>query len=193
MLREPRGYPAANCNLILPSTAPRGRRRLRDHGAGRVPGDVGHEHDVRGDGPARDRDAPDDRARHRADARGAGRPHPRPRRLRRRQGRPASRSATCPRSRPTSTRRSRCPHLGTVTVDVAYGGMFYVIADAERFGLRLTPDEGADIVRITEMIKAAANEQLPVVHPGAARVRRHHHRAAVGAGARPGEQPCATS
>jgi proline racemase len=57
------------------------------------------------------------------------------------------------------------PQLGTVTVDVAYGGMFYVIADAERFGLRLTPDEGADITRITEMIKAAANEQLPVVHP----------------------------
>ena len=48
------------------------------------------------------------------------------------------------------------PHLGTVIVDVAYGGMFYVIADAEPFGLRLTPDEGADIVRITEMIKAAA-------------------------------------
>jgi proline racemase len=57
------------------------------------------------------------------------------------------------------------PQLGTVDVDVAYGGMFYVIADAERFGLRLTPDEGADITRITEMIKAAANEQLPVVHP----------------------------
>ena len=57
------------------------------------------------------------------------------------------------------------PELGTVTVDVAYGGMFYVIADAERFGLRLTPDEGADIVRITEMIKAAAADQLPVVHP----------------------------
>src|SRR4051812_624880 len=52
------------------------------------------------------------------------------------------------------------PHLGTVEVDVAYGGMFYVIADAERFGLRLTSDEGADIVRITEMIKAAAADQL---------------------------------
>jgi proline racemase len=57
------------------------------------------------------------------------------------------------------------PHLGTVTVDVAYGGMFYVIADAARFGLRLTPDEGRDIVRIGEMIKAAAREQCPVVHP----------------------------
>jgi proline racemase len=57
------------------------------------------------------------------------------------------------------------PQLGTVTVDVAYGGMFYAIADAAQFGLRLTPDEGRDIVRITEMVKAAAAEQLPVVHP----------------------------
>jgi proline racemase len=57
------------------------------------------------------------------------------------------------------------PQLGTVRVDVAYGGMFYVIAEAEPFGLRITPDEGADIVRISEMIKAAAAEQLPVVHP----------------------------
>jgi proline racemase len=57
------------------------------------------------------------------------------------------------------------PNLGTVTVDVAYGGMFYVISDAEPLGLNLTPDEGRDIVRISEMIKAATQEQLPVVHP----------------------------
>ena len=57
------------------------------------------------------------------------------------------------------------PTLGTVTVDVAWGGMFYAFADATPFGLRLTPDEGRDITRITELIKAAAAEQLPVVHP----------------------------
>jgi proline racemase len=57
------------------------------------------------------------------------------------------------------------PNLGTVAVDVAYGGMFYVIADAEALGFRLVPDEGRDITRVTEMIKAAAAEQLPVVHP----------------------------
>jgi proline racemase len=56
-------------------------------------------------------------------------------------------------------------NLGTVKVDVAYGGMFYVIADAEQFGLTLTPDEGRKIARIGEMIKAAAREQLPVEHP----------------------------
>ena len=57
------------------------------------------------------------------------------------------------------------PQLGTVNVDVAYGGMFYVIADATQFGFRLTPDEGRDITRIGEMIKAATREQCPIVHP----------------------------
>lgn len=57
------------------------------------------------------------------------------------------------------------PHLGSVTVDVAWGGMFYVIAEASQFGLHITPDEGGEITRISEMIKAAAQEQLPVVHP----------------------------
>ena len=57
------------------------------------------------------------------------------------------------------------PHLGTIAVDVAYGGMFHVIADAVALGFRITPDEGRDITRVTEMIKAAAAEQLPVVHP----------------------------
>ncbi len=61
--------------------------------------------------------------------------------------------------------RVEVPNLGTVTVDVAYGGMFHVIADAQALGFRITPDEGADITRVTEMIKAAAAEQLPVVHP----------------------------
>ena len=55
--------------------------------------------------------------------------------------------------------------LGCVTVDIAWGGMFYVIADAEPLGFRLTPDEARDIVRVAEMIKAATQEQLPVVHP----------------------------
>ncbi len=55
--------------------------------------------------------------------------------------------------------------IGTVPVDVAYGGMFYVIADAEPLGFRLNADEARDIVRVAEMIKAATREQLPVVHP----------------------------
>jgi proline racemase len=55
--------------------------------------------------------------------------------------------------------------IGTVMVDVAWGGMFYVIADAAPLGLRLAADEARDIVRVAEMIKASAREQLPVTHP----------------------------
>ncbi len=57
------------------------------------------------------------------------------------------------------------PTLGRVTVDVAYGGMFYVIAEAEGFGLKLVPEEGREIARIGAMLTAAAREQLPVTHP----------------------------
>ena len=57
------------------------------------------------------------------------------------------------------------PELGRLTVDVAYGGMFYVIVEAAALGLTITPGNGAAIVRKGEMVKAAAREQLPVVHP----------------------------
>ncbi len=60
--------------------------------------------------------------------------------------------------------------VGTVIVDVAYGGMFYVIADAAPLGFRLMPDEARDIVRVAESIKAAAREQLPVKHPDNAEI-----------------------
>jgi proline racemase len=43
--------------------------------------------------------------------------------------------------------------------------MFYVMAEAGPLGLHLTPNEGRKIARLGEMIKAAAREQLPAVHP----------------------------
>ena len=57
------------------------------------------------------------------------------------------------------------PDLGPLRVDLAYGGMTYVIADAGALGLRLTPDEARDIARVGECIKAAAREQVPQSHP----------------------------
>ncbi len=57
------------------------------------------------------------------------------------------------------------PSVGTVTADIAWGGMFYAIADASDFGLDLTPDEGAEIVRFGSMLTLAASEQYPVHHP----------------------------
>jgi proline racemase len=55
--------------------------------------------------------------------------------------------------------------LGTISVDVAYGGMFYAIADAARLGFELVPAEARDLSRVGDRIRVAAREQLPVVHP----------------------------
>ncbi|MEM5310406.1 proline racemase family protein [Paraburkholderia sp. JHI869] len=58
------------------------------------------------------------------------------------------------------------PHLGKVRVDVGWGGMFYVIADVQQFpGLELKPEHGKEITRVSAMIRQAAIEQLPVAHP----------------------------
>ncbi len=57
------------------------------------------------------------------------------------------------------------PVVGTVQADIAWGGMFYAIADAAQFGLALTPDEGRDIGKFGEMLTLAAREQYPVHHP----------------------------
>lgn len=55
--------------------------------------------------------------------------------------------------------------VGTLTVDVAWGGMAYVIVDARRFGLSITPDEARDICALGERVKIAAAEQLQAIHP----------------------------
>jgi len=164
MVREPRGYPAANCNLVLPSSHPEAAAGYVIMEQVEYPGmsgtntmcvvtallETGMVPMVE---PVTELtlEAPAGLIRIRADC-AAGKV-----------------TGVTFRNVPAFATHLdaivEVPHLGSVTVDVAYGGMFYVIASAEPFGLRLTPDEGADIVRITEMIKAAANDQLPVVHP----------------------------
>jgi proline racemase len=58
------------------------------------------------------------------------------------------------------------PTLGKITVDVAWGGMFYVIADVRQFdGLSLLPDRGRDLTRISALVLRAAQDQLEVAHP----------------------------
>ena len=164
MLREPRGYPAQNCNVILPSTNPQADAGYVIMEQVEYPGMSGsnticvttvlletgmlpmHE-------PVTDvtLEAPAGLIQVRADCR---------------NGKVEQVTfRNVPAFAVHLDARVEVPHIGPVTVDVAYGGMFYVIADAEPLGLRLIPEEGRDIVRISEMIKAAAREQLPVVHP----------------------------
>jgi proline racemase len=164
MVREPRGFPAANCNLVLPSSHPEAAAGYVIMEQVEYPGMSGTNTMCvvtalleTGLLPMTEPvtelalEAPAGLIRVRADCRDG------------------KVTGVTFRNVPAFATHLdavvEVPHLGTVTVDVAYGGMFYVIASAEAFGLRLTPDEGADIARITEMIKAAAADQLPVVHP----------------------------
>jgi proline racemase len=55
--------------------------------------------------------------------------------------------------------------LGSVTVDVAFGGMWYAIADAHALGFELVPAEARELSRVGELIRVAAREQLTCVHP----------------------------
>ena len=55
--------------------------------------------------------------------------------------------------------------LGSIDVDVAYGGMWYAIADAAALGFAIEPHEARDLSRVGELIRAAAREQLVCVHP----------------------------
>jgi proline racemase len=55
--------------------------------------------------------------------------------------------------------------LGTLTVDVAFGGMWYAMADAQALGFALGPSEARALSEVGERIRAAAREQLACVHP----------------------------
>ena len=64
------------------------------------------------------------------------------------------------------------PTFGEVEVDVAWGGMFYAIAEAARFGLEIAPENGRALARVGAMVKQAAREQLDAVHPENPEIRR---------------------
>ena len=55
--------------------------------------------------------------------------------------------------------------LGTLSVDIAYGGAFFVLVDAAALGFALDPSEARTLVETGERIKAAARAQYPVTHP----------------------------
>ncbi len=55
--------------------------------------------------------------------------------------------------------------LGTITVDTAFGGDSFVMADAKSLGFAITPDEARDIAVVGRKIVKAGNEQLGFSHP----------------------------
>jgi proline racemase len=55
--------------------------------------------------------------------------------------------------------------LGELRVDVAYGGDFYVIVDADPLGIRLAPDNDGELISAARNIIRAVGEQLAIHHP----------------------------
>ncbi len=57
------------------------------------------------------------------------------------------------------------PGFGSIKVDVAYGGMTYVLADASDFGVKLLPEEGQKLSELGQILKVATNSQISTQHP----------------------------
>jgi proline racemase len=55
--------------------------------------------------------------------------------------------------------------FGALTVDIAYGGMFFAIVDAERLGFEVLPSEARALAELGEKIRLAARAQLDIEHP----------------------------
>lgn len=67
------------------------------------------------------------------------------------------------------------PGFGPVLVDVAYGGNFYVIADAAQFDLKLEALNTGPAVEVAHLLRMAVNEAFDVVHPEIPEIRGVTH------------------
>lgn len=67
------------------------------------------------------------------------------------------------------------PGLGTLTVDLAYGGNYYCIVEPQTNWSGLDGMCAADIIALSPLVRRAAQDQLVPVHPEDARVRDVSH------------------
>ena len=171
MLREPRGYPAANCNLVLPPTVPEADAGFVIMEQTEYPPMSGSNTIctvtalietgmVRSREPVTELTLETPAGLIEVEARVEG-------------GKVTGVTFENVPAFPVHLGATvEIPTLGEVEVDVAWGGMFFAIADARRFGLSISPENAADLVRIGAMVKQAAREQLEAVHPGNPEIRQ---------------------
>ncbi len=57
------------------------------------------------------------------------------------------------------------PGRETVTVDIAFGGSFFAMLDAEQLGIDICPENTDALIKAGMEIIEAANRQIPVIHP----------------------------
>ena len=54
---------------------------------------------------------------------------------------------------------------GNVTVDIAFGGIFYALVDVRQLGLEIAPEQARQLVAAGSAIHRAVNAQLDIKHP----------------------------
>lgn len=57
------------------------------------------------------------------------------------------------------------PAFGRITLDIAYGGAFYALVDAQALGLQLTLENAMHLIEWGRQIKHAIKESTPIRHP----------------------------
>lgn len=57
------------------------------------------------------------------------------------------------------------PGHGEVTLDIGYGGAFYAVLPAQRFGLDVRTSRTRDLIAAASAVTAAAKAQVPLEHP----------------------------
>lgn len=55
--------------------------------------------------------------------------------------------------------------IGEVAVDIAFGGAFYVFAEAAKLGVRVIPEQMDQLVKLGMEIKYKVMDQMEIVHP----------------------------
>ena len=171
MLREPRGYPAANCNLILPPTVPEADAGFVIMEQTEYPPMSGHNTICTvtalietGMVPSREPvteltlETPAGLLSVKAMVEG---------------GKVTAVTLENVPAFPIHLGATvDIPTLGEVEVDVSWGGMIFAIADARRFGVSIRPENGRALARLGAMVKQAAREQLEAVHPQNPEIRQ---------------------
>ena len=57
------------------------------------------------------------------------------------------------------------PELGSIRMDIAYGGNFYAILPASAVGLEIAPENASQLIEKGRRIKDAVNSQVKIRHP----------------------------
>ncbi|UYG09001.1 proline racemase family protein [Halomonas sp. M4R1S46] len=68
-------------------------------------------------------------------------------------------------------RELEVPGLGRITLDIAFGGVFYALVDVDQVGLEIAPENAHRLAVLGMTIKKVVNREIEVLHPELASIR----------------------